>query len=174
MVVKSRLMINEAKRRFPVRICLAVPRGGFGPHLDKMMDWLDQNCGADGWKMTPAGIDATAIYFRDPALATAFVARWCIGYRIEPGDGTFLVREDEPAPHGSPLGCIGRHDPTIVAKTVEISCTQNRIRDPMSRYRKFRADDTLSPVPKSPIAVMHSTRTTTGKTLGQDMTASEN
>jgi hypothetical protein len=33
--------------------------------------WLDQNCGADGWKMTPTGLrgvvnDAVAIYFRMP------------------------------------------------------------------------------------------------------------
>ena len=100
MAAKSQQMINDADRRFPVRICLAVPPGGFGSQLDRMMDWLDQNCGGDGWKMTPAGLrgvvnDATAIYFRDPALATAFVARWCIGYRIEPRDGVFQVRKDE-------------------------------------------------------------------------------
>jgi hypothetical protein len=32
-------------------------------------------------------------------LATAFVARWCIGYRIEPSDGAFRVREAAPAAH---------------------------------------------------------------------------
>jgi hypothetical protein len=40
--------------------------------------------------------DAVAIYFRDPALATGFVVRWCLGHRIEPSDGAFRVREDEP------------------------------------------------------------------------------
>ena len=33
-----------------------------------MQAWLDENCGADGWAMTPAGLrgvvnDAVAIYF---------------------------------------------------------------------------------------------------------------
>jgi hypothetical protein len=102
MAASSKLMITEAEGRFPVRIRLAIPAGGFGAQLGLMMGWLNQNCGADEWAMTPSGIrgvvnDAVAIYFRDPALATAFVARWCIGYRIEPSDGTFRVRENEPA-----------------------------------------------------------------------------
>jgi hypothetical protein len=40
------------------------------------------NCGADGWAMTPSGAsgvlnDAAAVYFADPTIASAFVARWC-------------------------------------------------------------------------------------------------
>lgn len=106
MAANSKLMITEAERRYPVRIRLAVPPGGLGVQLDMMRGWLDQNCGADGWAMTPSGSrgvlnDALSIYFRDPALATAFVARWCIGYRIEPSDGTFRVREDEPTPRAA-------------------------------------------------------------------------
>jgi hypothetical protein len=42
--------------------------------------------------------DALSIYFADPALASAFVARWCIGFKIEPAEGAFRVRADEPAP----------------------------------------------------------------------------
>jgi hypothetical protein len=49
-----------------------------------MTAWLDENCGADGWAMTPSGTrgvlnDAVSIYFLDPTLAGAFVARWCAG-----------------------------------------------------------------------------------------------
>jgi hypothetical protein len=65
--------------------------------------WLDENCGADGWAMTPSGMrgvlnDAVSIYFPDAALARAFVARWRIGYRVETAEGAFRMREDEPAP----------------------------------------------------------------------------
>jgi hypothetical protein len=60
-------MITEAERRFPCRIKLGIPTGG---RLTEMHAWLDQNCGADGWAMTPAGLsgvinDAVAIYFLD-------------------------------------------------------------------------------------------------------------
>jgi len=51
--------------------------------------------------MTPSGMrgvlnDAVSIYFPDPALAGAFVARWCIGYKVETADGALKVRKDEP------------------------------------------------------------------------------
>jgi hypothetical protein len=44
-----------------------------------MTAWLDENCGADGWAMTPSGTrgmlnDALSIYFGDAAIASAFVA----------------------------------------------------------------------------------------------------
>jgi hypothetical protein len=79
-----------------------------------MTAWLDENCGADGWAMTPSGMrgvlnDAVSIYFRDPTLAGAFVARWCIGYKIETAEGALRVREDEPTPRVG-AGCTGRHD----------------------------------------------------------------
>jgi hypothetical protein len=65
--------------------------------------WLDENCGANGWAMTPSGMrgvfnDAVSVYFADPTLASAFVARWCIGFRVETAEGAFRVRADEPAP----------------------------------------------------------------------------
>ena len=53
--------------------------------------------------MTPSGMrgvlnDALSIHFADATLASAFVARWCAGSRVETAGGMFQVREDEPAP----------------------------------------------------------------------------
>ena len=102
MTASSKLMIVEAERRFPCRIKLGVPIGGLGERLTEMHAWLDQNCGADGWAMTPAGLrgvvnDAVAIYFLDATLAAAFVSRWCFLSRVEISEGAFRVREDLPA-----------------------------------------------------------------------------
>ena len=79
-----REMITMAERRFPVRVRLAVPPGGFGQRYTDITAWLDENCGANGWAMTPSGMrgvlnDAVSIYFLDATLASAFVARWCAG-----------------------------------------------------------------------------------------------
>ena len=40
--------------------------------------------------------DAVSIYFADATLANAFVARWCVGSKIETAGGVFQLREDEP------------------------------------------------------------------------------
>jgi hypothetical protein len=98
-----REIITMAERRFPVRIRIAVPPDGLGQRYARMTAWLDENCGADGWAMTPSGTrgvlnDAASIYFLDTTLAGAFVARWCAGYRVETAGGVFQVRDDEPAP----------------------------------------------------------------------------
>ena len=111
MAASSRLMVTEAERRFPVRIRLAIPDGGLGLRLAEMHAWLNQNCGADGWAMTPTGqlgalTAAVSIYFGDPTLAGAFVARWCAGGRTETAGGVFRVREDEPIPRVR----VGRRD----------------------------------------------------------------
>src|SRR5689334_3108618 len=103
MLGNPREMITAAERRFPVRVRVAIPAGGFGQQLDRMCGWLDENCGAHGWAMTSSGMrgvlnDAVSIYFADPALASAFVARWCIGYRVETVNGAFNFRTDEPTP----------------------------------------------------------------------------
>jgi hypothetical protein len=103
MAANSRLMIAEAERRFPVRVRVAVPSGGFGARLNQMQGWLDQNAGADSWAMTPSGTrgvvnDAVAIHFADVAIASTFVARWCRAQRVEIVDGLYRVREDEPTP----------------------------------------------------------------------------
>ena len=97
----ARDMIFSAERRFPVRIRIGVPPGGFGWRYAEMTAWLDENCGSDGWAMTPSGMrgvlnDAVSIYFLDATLASAFVARWCAGYKIETAEGVFRIRTDEP------------------------------------------------------------------------------
>jgi len=96
-------MVTMAERSFPVRIRIGVPPGGLGRRLTQMTAWLDENCGSDGWAMTPSGTrgvlnDAISLYFVDPTLASAFVARWCLGSKVETASGVFQVREDEPAP----------------------------------------------------------------------------
>src|SRR5882724_6112178 len=98
-----REMITMAERRFPVRIRVGVPPAGFGQRHGQMATWLNENCGADGWAMTPSGMrgvlnDAVSIYFPDATLAGAFVARWCIGYKVGTAEGALRVCEDEPTP----------------------------------------------------------------------------
>src|SRR5258705_2779980 len=95
-------IITMAERRFPVRIRIGVPHGGFGQRYAQITAWLDENCGADRWAMTPSGMrgvlnDAVSIYFLDATLASAYVARWCAGYRVETAGGVFRLRTDEPA-----------------------------------------------------------------------------
>jgi hypothetical protein len=88
---------------------IGVPPQGLGERIDQMTAWLDTNCGADGWTMAPAGLrgvvnDAVAVYFLDPSLAAAFVARWCVTAKIEMAKGAFQVREDAPIPRaGAPF-----------------------------------------------------------------------
>ena len=60
--------------------------------------------------MTPSGTrrvlnDALSIYFADAALASAFVARWCIGVRVETAGGVFQGVTMHRR-HGSAPGCI--------------------------------------------------------------------
>jgi hypothetical protein len=103
MPSNPRDMITSAERRFPVRIRIGAPLGGLGQRHTHITAWLDENCGADGWTMTPSGTrgvlnDALSIYFADATLANAFVARWCVGARVEATGGVFQVREDEPVP----------------------------------------------------------------------------
>jgi hypothetical protein len=43
------------ERRFLVRIRVDVPREGLGQRHTQITAWLDENCGADGWAMTPSG-----------------------------------------------------------------------------------------------------------------------
>jgi hypothetical protein len=88
MAASARPAVATATRRLPTRIRIAVPQGGLGTQLSDMMTWLDANCGAGQWAMTPAGLhgvvnDAIAIDFLDAAHISAFVDRWCIGFRVE-------------------------------------------------------------------------------------------
>jgi hypothetical protein len=102
-------IITSADRRFPVRIRIGVPPSGLGQRHSLITAWLDENCGADGWAMTPSGTrgvlnDALSIYFADATLANAFVARWCVGAKVETAGGVFPMRDDEPAPRlGAPM-----------------------------------------------------------------------
>ena len=93
-------MIITAERTFPVRIRIAVPPEGLGQRHPQITAWLDENCGSDRWAMTPSGMcgvlnDAVSIYFADATLASAFVARWCVGAAAEAVGRVFRVREDE-------------------------------------------------------------------------------
>jgi len=36
--------------------------------------------------------DAVSIYFLDATFASAFVGRWCAGYKVEIAEGVFRVR----------------------------------------------------------------------------------
>jgi hypothetical protein len=121
MAASSKLMIGEAERRFPVRIRIGVPPEGLGSRLDAIKAWLDDNCGAEGWAMTPSGLrgvvnDAVAVYFRDANLASGFVARWCRGAHAETIEGAFRIRDAAPparrfAPlHRTPGGDGGGDD----------------------------------------------------------------
>ena len=113
MAASSSFMISEAERRFPVRVRIGVPSDGLGSRLDRIKSWLDENCGASGWAMTPSGTrgvlnDALSIYFGDATLASNFVARWCAGSKIETAGGVFRVREDEVQPVGATLDRTSR------------------------------------------------------------------
>ena len=99
---------RQAEQRFPVRVRIVVPPAGLGRQLEIMHGWLDKTCGPDGWMSAPAGLsgianDAIAFYFDDPALAHAFVVRFCCGYRVETIGGAFAILDDTPLPRrGSP------------------------------------------------------------------------
>jgi len=107
----SREMMTAAERRFPVRIRLGVPSSGFGQRQMVMTAWLDENCGADGWAMTPSGMrgvlnDAVSIYFLDATLASAFVA----GGALARGSRRMVVCSGFAMTsrcRGSGRGCIG-------------------------------------------------------------------
>ena len=69
-----REMVTMAERRFPVGIKVGVPPGGLGQRYSEITAWLDQNCGADSWAITPSGVrgvlnDAISIYFADGSPA---------------------------------------------------------------------------------------------------------
>jgi hypothetical protein len=107
-----REIIVVAERRFPVRIRVGVPAGGIGQRYGQITAWLDENCGADGWAVTPSGTrgvlnDAVSIYFADAILASAFVARCASGLSSRPLAGCFRCARTSRH-RGSGLGSTGR------------------------------------------------------------------
>ena len=57
-----------------------------------------------------------SLYFADATLASAFVARWCVGSKVETTGGVFQVREDEPAPR---VGAGLQHRDVRLAKRTD-------------------------------------------------------
>jgi hypothetical protein len=93
-----REIITSAERRFPVRIRIAVPPAGLGQRYALITAWLDENCGYDGWAMTPSGTrgllnDALSIYFGDATLASGTQA----GRRKSLGDSPLEGTGFEPS-----------------------------------------------------------------------------
>jgi hypothetical protein len=134
-------MIKVAERRFPVRIRVAVPPGGFGQRHSQITAWLDENCGADNWAMTPSGLrgvlnDAVSVYFLDATLASAFVARWCAGYKVDTAEGVFRVRTDEPR-RGARRACTGRPDANRLASDVARHSAKRQSWHPRVRSEAF-------------------------------------
>ena len=108
-------MITMVEWSFPVRIRIGVPPGGLGQRCSHITAWLDENCGSDGWEMTPSGLrgvlnDAVSIYFADATCASAFVARWCAGSKIKTAGGCVPGARGRSRRRGSGQGCVGRLD----------------------------------------------------------------
>jgi hypothetical protein len=68
---------------------------GLGQRYARITAWLDENCGLDGWAITPSGTrgvlnDALSIYFGDATLVHSAVVRWLQrrdGCGVFPGSG---------------------------------------------------------------------------------------
>jgi hypothetical protein len=101
----ARQLREEAEKRFPVRVVVKTPPGGFGRAYTEMTAWLDEHCGIGAWEVTPAGTrgianDALAVYMSNPVCALSFVSRWCLPGNNPPG--CYEFRRDEP-PRRVPL-----------------------------------------------------------------------
>ena len=113
MAASSGFLIAEVERRFPVRIRIGVRQTAWALGSIGSKGGLDENCKRVA--MTPSGTrdvlnDALSIYFGNPTLASALVARWCAGYSVETVGGVFQVRGDEPMPR------VGRSEERRVGK----------------------------------------------------------
>jgi hypothetical protein len=98
--------------------------------------------------MTPSGMrgvlnDAISIYFADVTLASAFVARWCVGSKVETTGGVFQVREDEPAPR---VGAGLRDGRNVNGRHRRGCCRSERC---LTRCKPFR-DPAWRPPPALP------------------------
>ena len=100
------------ERRYPVRIRIAAPPGGFGPRHADMIRYLDQNCGRDGWAEHPAyrtafPINAVFIYFSDAAGVAPFLDAFKletveIVERLDESRGELRLRRHDQARRESP------------------------------------------------------------------------
>ena len=98
-----REIVTTAERRFPVRIRISVPSSGFGQHYTEITEWLDGNCGADGWAITPSGMrgvlnDAVIDLFHRRHAGERVRRPIVRGNRIKTDGGVYRLRDDEPAP----------------------------------------------------------------------------
>jgi len=87
----------------PSRICsqLGDVRCAFSFSQTLGRDWT--RYGFDARAITPSGTqgvlnDAVSIYSADAMLASAFIARWCVGAKVETAGGVFQVHKDQPEP----------------------------------------------------------------------------
>jgi hypothetical protein len=85
------------------------PTDGLGRRPTEMQAWPDQNCGANGWAVTPAGLrgvgnDAVQLYFLDtPSL-------WQQG-RAKPR--AYPSTNASPADHTNPVARRGQYNSAL-------------------------------------------------------------
>jgi len=58
-IAGSGFMIAEAERRL-VRVSVSATPDGLGSGLNRIKEWLDANCGANGWAMKKAALEQSA------------------------------------------------------------------------------------------------------------------
>jgi len=118
-----REMITVAERRLPVRIRIGVPPGRLGQRYSEITAWLDQNCDADGWAITPSGMrgvlnDAISVYFAE-ATCQRLCPPWCVGSKVETAGGVFQV---QILPHAArPIQTLH----TVAWQNDRIKCNKN-------------------------------------------------
>ena len=66
-IAGSGFMIAEAERRL-VRVFVSATPDGLGSGLNRIKEWLDANCGANGWAMKKRGVGAVSIRRREAVV----------------------------------------------------------------------------------------------------------
>jgi hypothetical protein len=103
-----------------------------------MSDWLDDNCGVNGWAIGPArtrgiGNDAVAVYLNSPTCAVAFVARWCV-----PGNPPGLYEFREKGRRVGSQASPTKARPSLTANDTEGLGTYRQTRRIEDHYVRFR------------------------------------